>query len=199
MLKRPPRTKPISVMPASSASAIARLDGADTAATSGTPASHAFCRISNEVRPLTNSSRVAGRQPASEEPPADDLVDGVVPPDVLGGVDDVAVERAQRGGVQAAGGGERLLERREAPRQRADRVGVDGARQSDGRRGQTRRRQIGTSAHAAGGRRRHLPPGIALRGHRRRSIRRQDHVHDIGRRIHVHRDDVGGARSRSLR
>ena len=85
--------------------------------------------------------RVAGRQPAGQQPPADDLVDGVVPPDVLGGVDDVAVERAQRGGVQAAGGGERLLERREARRQRADRVGIDGARQNDGRRGQTRRRR----------------------------------------------------------
>ncbi len=70
MLKRPPRTKPISVIPASSASSIARLDGADTAATSGTPASHAFCRISNEVRPLTNSSRSpAGSPPASSRRP----------------------------------------------------------------------------------------------------------------------------------
>jgi hypothetical protein len=32
MLNRPPRTKPINVMPASSASAIARLEGADAVA-----------------------------------------------------------------------------------------------------------------------------------------------------------------------
>jgi len=35
----------------------ARLEGADTDATTGMPARNAFCTISNEVRPLTNSIR----------------------------------------------------------------------------------------------------------------------------------------------
>jgi hypothetical protein len=82
---------------ASSASAIARLDGADTAATSG----------AGQPRLLQDLERRAAadeqqRVPAGSSPggaPADDLVDGVVPADVLGGVDDVAVERAQRGGA----------------------------------------------------------------------------------------------------
>src|SRR5919204_517494 len=51
-----PRRKPTRVMPVCSARSTARLDGALTAATSGTPATAAFCATSNEQRPETNST-----------------------------------------------------------------------------------------------------------------------------------------------
>ena len=71
MLKVSPRTKPQSVIPASVARSMARLDGADTAAISGTPASSAFCTNSNDVRPDTNSSRSSsGCRPSRSIRPA---------------------------------------------------------------------------------------------------------------------------------
>jgi hypothetical protein len=53
-LKAPLRRKPISVIPQRSAVATARLEGAPTAASSGTPAIEAFCTNSKLARPLTS-------------------------------------------------------------------------------------------------------------------------------------------------
>src|SRR4051794_2864752 len=51
-----PREKPTSVSPASTARSTASDDGAETAASTGAPAVHAFCTSSNEARPLTCST-----------------------------------------------------------------------------------------------------------------------------------------------
>src|SRR5258708_38134208 len=53
-LKPPLRRNPISVIPQRSAVATARLEGAPTAANSGTPAIEAFCTSSKLARPLTS-------------------------------------------------------------------------------------------------------------------------------------------------
>src|ERR1700733_14972863 len=106
-----PRRKPTRVSPALSASSAASEDGADTAASSGMPASTAFCTSSNEARPETSSAQPAsGRLSCSgPQPPADDLVDRVVPSDVLPDGEQLAGRGEQAGRVQAAGGGEHPL------------------------------------------------------------------------------------------
>ena len=81
---------------------MARLDGADTAATSGMPASTAFWTISNDVRPLTNSSVPRSGSASRSSIAADDLVHGVVAADVLGTLEQRAVEVEEPGRVQAA-------------------------------------------------------------------------------------------------
>ena len=58
-LKRAPRRKPTTVWPKRSAAATARLDGADTAHSTGMPATAAFCTSSNDSRPETSSTCVA--------------------------------------------------------------------------------------------------------------------------------------------
>ena len=90
---------------------MARLDGADTAATIGMPAKTAFWTISNEVRPLTHSSVIGQRQRVAHQHPPDDLVDGVVSADIFGDVDERAVAGEQAGRVQAAGFVEHRLPR----------------------------------------------------------------------------------------
>ena len=55
-LNRPSRTNPASVIPTRSASSTARVEGAPTAANTGTPATAAFCTSSNPARPLTHST-----------------------------------------------------------------------------------------------------------------------------------------------
>ena len=69
-LKRSPRTKPTSVRPARRAAWTASAVGALTATSEPKPAAQAFCTISTEARPLTNSPRpVAGSSPASSIAP----------------------------------------------------------------------------------------------------------------------------------
>src|SRR6185312_4265536 len=51
-----PRRNPTSVIPISPASSTASDDGADTAASTGTPAIAAFCTSSNDARPDTIST-----------------------------------------------------------------------------------------------------------------------------------------------
>ena len=56
MLNESPRKNPTSVWPLSRANSTARLDGAETAQTTGIRAASAFCMISNDARPLTRSA-----------------------------------------------------------------------------------------------------------------------------------------------
>ena len=79
-----PRTKPSSVRYASFVNPIARLDGADTAATTGTPATMAFLGDFERCPPANEESVRGERQTTSGELRADDLVDGVVTAHVLG-------------------------------------------------------------------------------------------------------------------
>ena len=71
-------------MPAVRASSMARLDGADTAPTSGMPARNAFCTISKRRSPADKQERLLQRQAAAEEHPPDQLVDRIVPSDIFG-------------------------------------------------------------------------------------------------------------------
>ena len=106
-------------MPASCASSIARLVGAEIAATTGIPASQAFCTISNDTRPLT--MRTA--EPPGvlrEQQGADGFVDGVVAADVFGGREERAVDGEHRRAVQAARFLERGLARAQPVGQLAD-------------------------------------------------------------------------------
>ena len=84
MLHRGARTKPIRVSPASVASSIARLDGAETDATSGTPASQAFCTILERGPAADHEQPIGQRQAPLEQHPPNHAVDGIVTPDVLG-------------------------------------------------------------------------------------------------------------------
>ena len=71
-------------MPTSRASSTARLDGAPTAATTGTPAIAAFCTSSKLARPLRKSTRVAERQRARASSAAPtSLSTALCRPDVL--------------------------------------------------------------------------------------------------------------------
>ena len=65
-----PRRNPTSVTPVSCASATASDDGADTAASTGTPAITAFCTSSNDARPETISTqpRAGTRSCCSAQP-----------------------------------------------------------------------------------------------------------------------------------
>ncbi len=65
-----PRRKPTSVTPCSAASSTASEDGADTAASTGTPAIAAFCTSSNDARPDTISTvPPSGTRPSSNAQP----------------------------------------------------------------------------------------------------------------------------------
>src|SRR4029450_11950500 len=65
-----PRRNPTRVMPTWSARSTAKLVGALTAATRGTPATAAFCTTSNEHRPDTNSTMpVSGSRRSGGAPP----------------------------------------------------------------------------------------------------------------------------------
>ncbi len=69
-LKRASRRKPIKVIPASAASSTARLDGAETPASTGMPARAAFCTSSKLNRPLTTATlSLSGTSPASSAAP----------------------------------------------------------------------------------------------------------------------------------
>ena len=90
----------MSVWSFSRANSTARLDGAETAATIGSRPASDFCMISNDDRPLTRRMwRSSGKQ-IVEQRVADDLVDRVVPADVLAEDDHVAV-RCRRGRPRA--------------------------------------------------------------------------------------------------
>ena len=95
-----PRRNPTRVRPASSASSAASDDGADTAARTGMPAVTAFWTSSNEARPLTSRREAGQRQLPLAQRPADHLVDGIVPADVLAQRQQLAIGREQPGRVQ---------------------------------------------------------------------------------------------------
>ena len=81
-----PRRKATSVRPDSQAKSTASEDGADTAASTGTPAITAFWVNSNDARPLTRRQhRRAQRDPIIFERPANHLIDGVMSPDIFRG------------------------------------------------------------------------------------------------------------------
>ena len=89
----------------------------EIAATIGTPPASAFCIISKEVRPLR--SRVSGqRRRLFEQRPAEQLVQGVVPPDVFPEGEQFAGEIEKSAGVESAGAPEGLLPPGQPARQR---------------------------------------------------------------------------------
>ena len=84
MLKFDPRRNPINVMPHSSTRSIARLEGADTAATTGLPARNGLLHDLKR-RAAADEQEVAGqRQALLYQHATDDLVDGVMPAEVRG-------------------------------------------------------------------------------------------------------------------
>ena len=83
----------------------------------GQPATAAFCTSSNDSRPLTQRIEVAQRQPARLERPADDLVERVVPADVLTHAEQRAARVEQAGRVQTARRRQRPLAPRGAVRE----------------------------------------------------------------------------------
>ncbi len=95
---------------------MARSDGADTAQTIGMPATAAFWTISKLTRPDTMRIRSWSGMRLGEDLRADQLVERVVPTDVLADRDQLAVRREQRGRVEAAGLVERPLGRAEQVR-----------------------------------------------------------------------------------
>ena len=103
MLKPSPRRKPTRVWPNRSAASTARSDGADTAQTIGMPATAAFWTISRLTRPLTSrtTSFSGSRPPRTAQP--DELVERVVPPDVLAHGEQPPVRLEQSGGMEPAG------------------------------------------------------------------------------------------------
>ena len=125
MLKRLSRRKPTSVMPKRRAASTARLEGAETAQITGMPAIAAFCTISKLALPDTSSTRAGERQIACQEPLADDLVDRVVPADVLAQREQLAVARKQRRAVQPTGAFEHLLGSPQRVRQRQHHLGLE--------------------------------------------------------------------------
>ncbi len=78
-----PRRKPTRVSPASSASSAASDDGADTAASSGMPGEHRLLHQFERGAAGHEQRAASERQLVLQDRPADDLVDRVVPPDVL--------------------------------------------------------------------------------------------------------------------
>ncbi len=136
------------------------MTGAPTAASTGQPATDAFCTSSNESRPLTHKEELAEREQALEERPADDLVECVVPADVLPRAQELTPWCEEPGRVQAASRRKRSLSVEQPLRQRCDdRLGdeqaaldtrrvdpnrLDGALAADS----ARRRRIEVSADA---------------------------------------------------
>ena len=82
----------------------------------GRPAITAFCTSSNDARPDDHQHAARQRDAPVQQRPADHLVDGVVPPDVLAHHEQLAAGGEQPGRVQPAG-------RVEHPLGRAQRVG----------------------------------------------------------------------------
>ena len=152
-----PRTKPTSVSPVSRARSIARLDGAETDATSGMPARYAFCTISNDARPLTQRMRSTTGKLLGEQHAADDLVHGVVPPDVFGDGDELTVSGEQSRGVQSAGFVEEPLRQSKTLRHAGQQVRRDREPAANGGAVHRERLDRQPSAQAARRIRGHLP------------------------------------------
>ena len=112
-----PRRKPTSVRPVSSAREAASEEGADTAASTGTPIMTAFCASSNEARPLTSSTWPASGSRPRAQRPAGHLIHRVVPAHILAQHEQGAVRGEQAGRVQAAGAAEHALRVPEPVRQ----------------------------------------------------------------------------------
>ena len=165
------RTKPTRVMPTRSASSTASDEAADTAASTGMPAAWAFW-VSSKLARLRDHEDVPGeREPALAQRPAEDLVDGVVPPDVLAGDEQLAADGEQACGVEAAGAVERLLGRAQAARETAQHRGVD-LRGVLGHGIPARRLErvdAGGAAHTAGTRGDERATGVVAQRHSRRA------------------------------
>jgi hypothetical protein len=67
------------------------------------PATAAFCTISRLTRPLTEQDDVVQRQQSAEDRPAHELVERVVPPDVLAHGEQPPIRLEQSGGMEPAG------------------------------------------------------------------------------------------------
>ena len=117
-----PRRNPTRVTPSRSAASIARSDGADTAQRIGTPATAAFWTISKLTLPLTIRIRPWSGIALREDLRADELVERVVPADVLAQGEQLAARREEARGVEAAGLVERPLGGAEEVRQGQDHV-----------------------------------------------------------------------------
>ena len=141
-------------MPRSRASSTASDDGAPTATSIGQPATAAFCTSSNESRPLTQSTCSRERQQPLAERPADDLVERVVPADVLAQAEQRAVAR-RRGPVACRPpvAANAACAARKASGQRGDELAATRRSPLDARRLDGDRLERALAADAAGGRR----------------------------------------------
>ncbi len=90
-------------MPVRRARSTARLDGADTAATSGIPPRKAFCTISNDDRPLTKSAERDNGSRLAHQRMSHEFVHRVMPANVLGAELKSACEIEKARSVKPAG------------------------------------------------------------------------------------------------
>ena len=93
-------------MPSRRAVATASVEGAETAQSTGIPATAAFWTSSKLARPETRATRLACGQPPRQKLRADELVHRVVAADVLAQSDELTLGREEARGVEPA----RLLE-----------------------------------------------------------------------------------------
>ena len=92
------RAMPTSVMPACSAMRTASAVGADTATTTGAPSIAAFCTISTEMR-LDSSSSPSATGNAIARQCTRQLVERIVPADILAQCDETALRMPEGGGM----------------------------------------------------------------------------------------------------
>ena len=152
-----PRTKPTSVSPVSRARSIARLDGAETDATSRNAGQIRFLHDLERCPAADAEDAVDDRKFFGEQHAADDLVHGVVPPDVFGDGDELAISGEQSRGVQSAGFVEEPLRQSKTLRHAGQQVRRDREPAANGGTVHRERLDRQTSAQAARRVRGHLP------------------------------------------
>ena len=102
MLNRSSRVKPASVMPASAAKSIARLEGAPTAARMGMPAERAFCTSSKLGSTAHENNAIAGRNVPEQKSGADELIESVVASDIFKHGLEISGKREECRGMKAS-------------------------------------------------------------------------------------------------
>ena len=124
-----PRKNPANVRFISLASCTARLDGADTEASSGAPATSTFCTISNPPRPLTSTACPAsGIRPCIKAHPIT-LSTALCLANIFAQHQQFPFRVEQRSGMQPARAAENLLCSAQLFRQLAQHLWIESAKQ----------------------------------------------------------------------
>ena len=116
---------PTSVSPAASAVLTASAVGAETAISRPVPAITAFCTMSTETRLVMTMAPSAGLRPACAHG-ADQLVERIVPADILAHASHALARPVEPGGMHRAGFGAQLLVHRQRAHRLAHVISADG-------------------------------------------------------------------------